>query len=85
MGGSFDPAHSGHVHVIETARRAYVSLFGGDGAVRLVNASSAYGALDLYSSDTLLSSAIAPESGGSYVTLASGTYTLNQRLLDAGI
>ena len=22
MGGSFDPAHSGHVHVIETARRA---------------------------------------------------------------
>ncbi|MBK8838682.1 MAG: hypothetical protein IPO30_08325 [Hyphomonadaceae bacterium] len=22
MGGSFDPAHSGHTHVIETARRA---------------------------------------------------------------
>lgn len=48
----------------------------GDGAVRLVNASSAYGALDLYSSDTLLSSAVAPEGAGSYVTLASGTYTL---------
>lgn len=48
----------------------------GDGAVRLVNASSAYGALDLYSSDTLLSSAVASEGAGSYVTLASGTYTL---------
>ncbi|HNJ82606.1 MAG TPA: DUF4397 domain-containing protein [Piscinibacter sp.] len=48
----------------------------GNGAVRLVNASSAYGALDLYSSDTLLSSAVAPEGAGSYVTLASGTYTL---------
>ena len=48
----------------------------GDGAVRLVNASSAYGALDLYSSDTLLSSAVAPEGAGSYVTLGAGTYTL---------
>ena len=48
----------------------------GNGAVRLVNASSAYGALDLYSSDTLLSSAVAPEGAGSYVTLGAGTYTL---------
>jgi len=47
-----------------------------DGAVRLVNASSAYGALDLYSSDTLLSSAVASEGAGSYVTLGAGTYTL---------
>lgn len=47
-----------------------------DGAVRLVNASENYGALDLYSSDTLLSSSVAADGAGSYVTLGAGTYTL---------
>lgn len=47
-----------------------------DGAVRLVNASESDGALDLYSSDTLLSSGVAANSAGSYVTLGATTYSL---------
>lgn len=48
---------------------------GSDGAVRLVNASDGYGALDLYSSDTLLSSGVAADGAGNYVSLGAGTYT----------
>lgn len=47
----------------------------GDGAVRVVNASTS-GALDLYASDTLLSSDVAVDSASSYVALGAGTYTL---------
>lgn len=47
----------------------------GDGAVRVVNASTS-GALDLYASDTLLSSDVAADSASSYVALGAGTYTL---------
>lgn len=48
----------------------------GIGAVRLVNASAGYGALDLYSSDTLLASDVGADGAGSYVSLGAGTYTL---------
>lgn len=48
---------------------------GSDGAVRLVNASTGYGALDLYSSDTLLAGDVPADSAGSYVSLGAGTYT----------
>lgn len=48
---------------------------GSDGSVRLVNASTGYGALDLYSSDTLLASDTAADSAGNYVSLGAGTYT----------
>lgn len=54
----------------------------GDGAVRLVNA-SAIGALDLYASDTLLSSDVAADSAGSYVSLGAGTYTLKLKRNDS--
>ena len=49
---------------------------GSDGAVRLVNASDSYGALDLYSSDTLLASGVAADGASAYVSLGAGTYTL---------
>lgn len=48
----------------------------GDGALRLVVATDAYGALDLYSSDTLLTSNVAADSASSYVSLDADTYTL---------
>lgn len=48
---------------------------GGDGAVRLINAADGYASLDLYSSDTSLSTGVASDSAGSYVSLGSGTYT----------
>ncbi|MBX3607683.1 MAG: DUF4397 domain-containing protein [Piscinibacter sp.] len=49
---------------------------GGDGALRLVNAAEGYASLDLYSTDTLISSAVTSDSAGSYVSLGAGTYTL---------
>jgi hypothetical protein len=48
----------------------------GDGALRLVNAADGYASLDLYSSDTLISSAVASDGASSYVGLGAGTYTL---------
>lgn len=47
-----------------------------DSAVRLVNASDSHDSLDLYASDTLLSSEVATDTAGSYVSLGDGTYTL---------
>ena len=47
----------------------------GNYLVRVVNASTS-GALDLYASDTLLSSDVAADSASSYVALGAGTYTL---------
>lgn len=49
---------------------------GGAGALRLVNATSDYASLDLYSSDTTISTAIASDAGGDYVSVGAGTYTL---------
>lgn len=49
---------------------------GGGGALRLVNAADGYASLDLYASDTLLSSAVAADSAGSYLSLGADTYTL---------
>lgn len=48
---------------------------GGDGALRLVNASTS-GALDLYASDSLLASGVEADGAGGYVSLGAGTYTL---------
>lgn len=48
----------------------------GAGAVRLVNASDDVASLDLYSTDTLLSSGVATGSAGDYVSLGSGTYSM---------
>jgi len=48
---------------------------GGDGAVRLVNASDAFASLDLYTDDTQRAEAIASGSASDYVSLGAGTYT----------
>lgn len=50
---------------------------GGAGALRLVNVTDDFASLDLYSTDTLLSSAVTTDSASSYVSLGAGTYTLN--------
>lgn len=54
---------------------------GGSGALRLVNVSDDQPSLDLYASDgsteTLLSSAVATDAAGSYVSLGATTLTLN--------
>lgn len=49
---------------------------GGAGAVRLVNTTSDYASLDLYSSDTAISTGVVSDAGGDYVSVGSGTYTL---------
>ena len=48
---------------------------GGAGAVRLVNATLDYPSLDLYSTDTSLSTGIVSDAAGSYVSLGASTYT----------
>jgi hypothetical protein len=50
---------------------------GGDGAVRLVNATSDYASLDLYRSDTSIGTAVASDAAGDYVSLDSSTFTFN--------
>jgi len=48
-----------------------------NGYVRLVNATTAYSSLSLYSSTTLLESSVASNTVGSYVGLGGATYTFN--------
>lgn len=51
----------------------------GKGAVRLVNATSDYASLDLYRSDTSVSTGVASDAAGDYVRIDDGTYTFNLR------
>lgn len=50
---------------------------GGSGRVRLVNATSDYASLDLYRSDTSVSTGVASDAAGDYVSLGSDSYTFN--------
>lgn len=50
---------------------------GGSGRVRLVNATSDYASLDLYRSDTSMSTGVASDAAGEYVSLGSDSYTFN--------
>lgn len=49
---------------------------GGNGQVRVVNATTSGTALDFYAGTTLLSSAVATNTSGSYVPLAANSYAL---------
>ena len=53
---------------------------GGDGAVRLVNATDDYASLDLYATDTLLSSGVASTTASTYVSVGAATYTMRLKL-----
>ncbi len=48
---------------------------GGDGSVRLVNATTEFPSLDLFESDTELTTGIVSSSVGAYSTLSAGTYS----------
>ncbi len=50
---------------------------GGNGSVRLVNATSDYASLDLYRTDTSVSSNVASDAAGEFASLGDGTYTFN--------
>lgn len=50
---------------------------GGPGFVRLVNATTDYSALDLYSTTTSISTSVPSFGAGDYVSLGEGSYTFN--------
>ncbi len=72
-------------HLLQTSAALSLALLSGcggggldtDSSVRLVNATSEYGTLDLYAGTDRVSSGVASNSVGSYATLGAGTYTFN--------
>ncbi|MEO8924746.1 MAG: DUF4397 domain-containing protein [Caldimonas sp.] len=60
------------------------SLSVNDGHVRLVNATTGIGALDLYQSSSLLSGNVAASTASPYVDLKAASYTFNLNLAGSG-
>jgi hypothetical protein len=58
---------------------------GGVGQVRLINATTDYASLDLYASDSKVSSAVAQDSAGTYVSLTAATTNFKLKRADSTI